>query len=243
MPAEQSEAVILRTFAFGEQDKLAVFFTRDKGVLRGVAKGARKFANRFGSSLEPMSLVKVFYHEKERRDLVTVTGADLQESFFDMQKDPDTACILCYFAELVEEFSPSRAKDDLLFRLLLSVLRAAKSGGDGGFLTLYFETWILRINGFLPDLSRCKACGKRPESGRLSAGRDGVFCGDCAPRSTESVDGGITEIVRWILKNPPPGDVPPDFPPGRREGLRRTLRLLIAFHLEREPRAWRYLKA
>lgn len=241
MPAEQSESVILRTSPFGEQDKLAVFFSRDKGVLRGIAKGARKFANRFGSGLEPLSLVRVFYYEKERRELVTVTGVDLQESFFEIQKDPGTACILCYFAELVEEFSPSRAKDDLLFRLLVSVLRALKSGGDGAFLMLYFETWILKINGLLPDLARCKSCDRRPGSGRLSAGKDGVFCANCAPARKESIGEGVSDMIRWILKNPPPHDVPKDFPPSVRQGLKGTLRAMIAFHLEREPKAWRYL--
>ena len=72
----------------GDQDKIAVFFCREKGVIRGVAKGARKFGNRFGSSLEPMSVVRVFYYEKERRDLITVSGCDLLESFFEIQAEP-----------------------------------------------------------------------------------------------------------------------------------------------------------
>jgi hypothetical protein len=100
MPTDQAEAVVLRTMNIGDQDKIAVFFCRDKGVIRGVAKGARKFGNRFGSSLEPMSVVRVFYYEKERRDLITVSGCDLIESFFEVQAEPDTAFLLTYFAEL-----------------------------------------------------------------------------------------------------------------------------------------------
>ena len=64
MPTDQAEAIVLRTTNIGDQDKIAVFFSMDKGILRGVAKGARKFGNRFGSSLEPMSVVRVFYYEK-----------------------------------------------------------------------------------------------------------------------------------------------------------------------------------
>jgi DNA repair protein RecO (recombination protein O) len=64
MPREQTEAIILRTFHFGEQDKIVGFFSRDRGVIKGIAKGARKFGNRFGSSLEPLSLVKIYYYEK-----------------------------------------------------------------------------------------------------------------------------------------------------------------------------------
>ena len=43
MPTDQSEAIVLRTTNVGDQDKIAVFFCRDKGIVRGVAKGARKF--------------------------------------------------------------------------------------------------------------------------------------------------------------------------------------------------------
>ena len=111
---------------------IVVFLTRDKGVLRGVAKGARKFANRFGSSLEPMSVVRAFYYEKERKDLVTVSNCDLLESFFDVQKDLKVSFTLSYFAELIEEFSPVRSGDDVLFRLLLSILRCLAAGGDVG---------------------------------------------------------------------------------------------------------------
>ena len=82
MPQKQSEAIILRTFNIGDQDKLVVFIGRHIGLKKGVAKGARKFGNRFGSSLEPLSYVKVFYYEKEGKELVTISNCDLIESFF-----------------------------------------------------------------------------------------------------------------------------------------------------------------
>src|SRR5512135_3655446 len=107
MPTDQAEAIVLRTYNVADQDKIAVLFCREKGVLRGVAKGARKFGNRFGSSLEPLSVVRVFYYEKERKDLVTISNCDLLDSFFDLQKSPEVTFTTAYFAELIEEFFPS----------------------------------------------------------------------------------------------------------------------------------------
>ena len=66
MPLKQSEAIVLRSFAIGDQDKLVVFFVKNKGIIKGIAKGARKFGSRFGSSLELMSVIKIFYYEKDR---------------------------------------------------------------------------------------------------------------------------------------------------------------------------------
>jgi DNA repair protein RecO (recombination protein O) len=242
MPTDQAEAIVLRTANVADQDKIAVFFCREKGLLRGVAKGARKFGNRFGSSLEPLSVVRVFYYEKERRDLVTVSGCDLIESFFEMQAEPDTAFLLTYFAELVEEFAPTRAQEDVLYRLLLSILRCLKGGGDREFAAAYFEAWFLQANGLLPDVSRCAKCRKPLERGWLGPRRDGAYCPDCAPLKKDELPAGIQDFLRWVRKNPPPGACAPPFPPDRIAAIRRTLQALIVYHMEREPKSLHVLK-
>ncbi len=242
MPLEQSEAIVLRSFNVAEQDKIVVFFSHDKGIIRGIAKGARKFGNRFGSSLEPLSLVKCFYYEKERKDLVTINHCDLLESFFEVQHEPNKAFTLSYFSELIEEFSPSRAKEDSLYRLLLSVLRSLKAGGDLNLLTRYFEAWFLKINGVLPDFKKCKKCRKPlSEPGWLSSKRDGVFCNRCVPQKKEEVTPEMEAFMEWIKSNPPPGECPLPFSPSRLETIKKILQEIIIFHLEKEPKTLRYL--
>jgi len=243
MPLDQTEAIVLRTFNIGDQDKVVVFFSRDKGLLRGVAKGARKFGNRFGSSLEPMSLVKVFYYEKERQDLVTVSQTDLIESFFEVHGDFRSACILSYFAELVEEFFPSRAREDLVFRLLSSVLQAIKEKRDPAVVTRYFEAWFLRINGLLPDFRRCRKCRKRlTGSGTLSPRMDGVTCGACAPPRKEAVPVEFVPFLEWTRENSPSSESGPPCSSAQLEAIGRTLQTIIVYHLEREPKSLHFLK-
>mgnify|MGYP001566465220 CR=1 FL=1 len=243
MPTDQAEAIVLRTTNVADQDKIAVLFCREKGLLRGVAKGARKFGNRFGSSLEPMSVVRVFYYEKERRELVTVSGCDLLESFFEMQAEPATAFLLTYFAELIEEFAPDRAREEVLYRLLLSVLRCLKEGGDREFAAAYFEAWFLHANGLLPDLSSCRKCRKPLAPGWLAPKKDGAYCPDCAPLMKEEVPAETQAFLRWTRKNPPPGGCAPPFAPEGIARIRRTLQALIVYHMEREPRTLQFLKA
>ncbi len=244
MPLDQAEAIVLRSYNFGEQDKIVVFFSREKGVLRGIAKGARKFGNRFGSSLEPMSSVRVFYYEKERKDLVTINSCDLLRSFFDLQRDLRTSFTLSYFAELVEEFVPARTREDLLFRLLLSILETLDLKGDLGFLSRYFEAWLLRINGLLPDLKRCRKC-RRPlaDGGWLSAKKDGAYCADCAPLKKDVVPPEVGLFLGWAKKNSPPkaGDILP-FSPAELESVRKTLQSILIFHLEKEPKTLAFIK-
>ncbi|MBN1274635.1 MAG: DNA repair protein RecO [Candidatus Aminicenantes bacterium] len=244
MPGEQSEAVILRTFNLAEQDKIVVFLTPDKGIIKGVAKGAKKFGNRFGGSLEPLSLVKIFYYEKEGRDLVTISTADLIESFFDIQKDLQIYFSLSYFSELVEEFLPARSGDETLYRLLLASLKALKQGKEMNFLCRYFEAWILKITGILPDLSHCRSCGKIiPGDGWLSASKDGVYCDGCSPWKKDKIScGEITRFMEWVRKKPPTILDPPPFSPENLNAVGKVFQNLIIHHLEREPKTLRYLK-
>jgi DNA repair protein RecO (recombination protein O) len=242
MPLEQTEAIVLRTFNIGEQDKIVAFFSKERGIIKGVAKGSRKFGNRFGSSLEPLSLIKVYYYEKERRELVTISNCDLVESFFELQNDLDTSFTVSYFAELIEEFSPSRAKNDKLYRLLLSLLRTLKKGGDLNFLTRYFEAWILKINGVLPGLSRCKKCHKiLTRSGWLSPKKDGVFCDPCATQKKEKIIPDLGSFIQWVRKNPPPEKGPLPFSAEQLNTIKKALNKMIIFHLEKEPKTFRLL--
>ncbi|MCK7460891.1 MAG: DNA repair protein RecO [Sphingobacterium sp.] len=238
MPTDQAEAIVLRTTNIGDQDKIAVFFCREKGVLRGVAKGARKFGNRFGSSLEPMSVVRVFYYEKERRDLVTVSGCDLIESFFEVQTEPRDGLPADLFrgAHRGVRPGPGPRGGPLPAPPLRPPLPQGRRrpGVHGGLL-----------RGLVPP-------GQRPPAGPLrlqeraaspsppswlAPRRDGAYCPDCTPVKKDEVPPAIRDFLRWTRKNPPSGVCAPPFPPGRdRPPSARSLQAMIVYHMEREPR-------
>jgi DNA repair protein RecO (recombination protein O) len=238
MARKQSESIVLKSFDIGEQDKIIVFFANDVGIFKGIAKGARKFGNRFGSSLEPMSHVNVFYYEKENRELVTVSNCDLIESFFEIQKDLDTSFTLSYFAELIEEFFPLRSKDDTLFRLLLSVLYSLKAGADLDLTSAYFEAWFLKLSGILPDFKKCKKCREAISSvSWLSHNKDGVFCDRCVPQGKDEISSEINSILDWIRKNPPPKDGEQPFEYKHIAAIREVMQRILVFHMERIPKS------
>ena len=87
MPARETEAIILKTFPLGEADRLVSFLGRTSGRMRGVAAGARRIKNRYGSTLQVMSHVQLWYVEKETRDLVRIQQCELLESLNKSQSD------------------------------------------------------------------------------------------------------------------------------------------------------------
>jgi recombinational DNA repair protein (RecF pathway) len=146
MPLHASDAVILRTYALGESDRIVVFLTRDRGKKRGVAKNARQSRRRFGGALEPLTCGRITYRERERRDLVFVQDMAPTRSPL-TAADGDALSYVGYFAELIDECSPENDASEPLFRLSTSIVEAMIIGVPVDALARYFEFWLLRLQG------------------------------------------------------------------------------------------------
>jgi DNA repair protein RecO (recombination protein O) len=159
MPQFETEALILRTYNLAETDKIVVCLSRSSGLIRGVAKGCRKLKNRFGASLEPFTLVNLTYYQKENQELVSFRQTEILRSHFNLSSDASILTALAYMGELLIEFSPPHQANDTLFRMATTCLEAiSKTPSDLQAVLRYFELWLLKIEGFLPDLRLCAEC-------------------------------------------------------------------------------------
>jgi len=154
MAVQASEVFILRTYPFQEADLIVSFFTRDQGKLRGVAKRARKPKSSFGSGLERLSQVKMFYYQRENRELVNLSSCELIQSQFGLQQDYAAGIALDYLAEVTESLLPPNEPSERFYRLLVAVLEHLRRNPETGVwpVVMYFSLWAVRLSGFLPDL-------------------------------------------------------------------------------------------
>lgn len=154
MPARESEAIILRTYPFQEANLIVSFFTRDQGKLRGVAKRARRPKSSFGSGLERLSYVKVFYFQRETRELVSLDSCELIRSQFHLQSNYPAGVVMDYLAEVSEQILPPAERNERHFRLLLAMLEHLRENPEEGLwaVVAYFSLWTVRLAGFLPEL-------------------------------------------------------------------------------------------
>jgi DNA repair protein RecO (recombination protein O) len=233
MPLRETEAIVLRTYKLGEADKIVSLFTRHMGRLRGVAAGARRPKSRYGSALEPMSYIRLWIFERENRDLLRINSAEIIESFFDMQKDYGRQVAAQYVAEVAEVFLPEREVNERAFRLILVVLRSLKGSGEVSRPLLYFNYWLLRLAGILPELGQCGNCGRTlgEEPGFYGEGSEHLLCSNCrraAPHQVRAKTRALERDFRalsldaWISAGPPP--------PGVKE-LERFLEEVVESHV------------
>jgi DNA repair protein RecO (recombination protein O) len=181
MPLKESEAIVLRTFPLGEGDRLVSFLDRQSGRLRGVARGARMPKSRFGSTLELLSYIRIWYFERETRELVRINQCELIESFLDLQKDYQAGVYLALLSEVTEAVLGEREVADPQFRLLLLAARAIRTNGPSPAILAYFSLWTVRIGGWLGSLDLCAQCGRgfEKESAYASTESSGLFCAGC----------------------------------------------------------------
>jgi DNA repair protein RecO (recombination protein O) len=207
MPLVETEGLVLKSYNLAEADKIVVFLTREHGVVRGVAKGAKRPKSRFGSGLELFSVVKLTYFQKDVHELVSIREAELRKSYFAAASDPEFLQKFSYLSELLASFTPPHDPNETLYRMVRACLETAEY--DAASLTaigLYFELWLLRLGGYLPNWSHCDACRRmfiENEPANLQINFH-LLCRDCArTRSDVNITAAHRSLFQSALKLSP----------------------------------------
>jgi DNA repair protein RecO (recombination protein O) len=181
MPARETEAIILKTFPLGEADRLVSFLGRASGRVRGVAGGARRVKNRYGSTLEVLSHVQIWYVEKETRELVRIQQCELLESFHKAQSNYELSTGLAVISEAAELVLPDHEVAEPMFRLILLAAREIERTGEWALPLTYFAFWTVRLGGWLPRFDRCSSCGAEFGTGAAyhAPWEPGLLCEKC----------------------------------------------------------------
>jgi DNA repair protein RecO (recombination protein O) len=203
MPLKESEAIVLRTYPFRESDLLVTLFTRVEGKVRGVARAAKKSRRRFGGALEPLTYIKVAYEDREGQELTRLDACEVLDSPLTSEVSYPRAVALGHVAELLDELLPDREANDAVFRLALSVL-AQLHGRELWVPVTYFDLWMARLIGYLPELSECLACGRSLNGSRafFHALADGLMCPEHKRLASSEISVESRKLAAQMLRVP-----------------------------------------
>jgi DNA repair protein RecO (recombination protein O) len=202
MPLHESEAIVLQNYPLGEADRLVSFLSRATGRMRGVAAGARRPKSRFGSTLERLTHVRIWYHERETRELVRISECELIESFLDAFRDYASSIALGLFSEITQVILPDREASDANFRLLLLASQEVKRTGKPELPLAYFALWSVKLGGWLPALDRCAKCGRAVGGGEpafFSPRASAIFCSRCRQPGMRTLSASALSAARKML--------------------------------------------
>jgi DNA repair protein RecO (recombination protein O) len=235
MALTETEAIVLRTYPMREADLLVTLFTRIEGKVRGVARSAKKSKRRFGGALEPLTYVRAFYDVRERQELVRLDACEVIESPLASEVSYARAVALGHIAELLDELLPDREANDAIFRLTLSVLHVL-TGADVWMPVTYFELWMTRLVGFLPELTECVVCGRNLNGNRawFHALADGLMCVDDKRLASSELSSESRSLAAQMFRMRVEDFAETSWPKAQGADLRKFLVQILQRHLEKK---------
>jgi DNA repair protein RecO (recombination protein O) len=235
MALKESEAIVLRTYPLREADLLVALFTRLEGKVHGVARSAKKSRRRFGGALEPLTVVRAYYDDREGRQLARLDSLDVLESPLAAEVGYPRAVALGLIAELLDELLPEREANDAVFRLALASLTNLR-GPDIWMPVTYFELWLTRLTGFLPELSECIVCGRALNGSRafFHALADGLMCLDDKRLASSEISLDSQRLAAQMFRSPIDAFAGSAWPKERAADLRKFLVQILERHLEKK---------
>lgn len=209
MALVETEALVLKSYTLAEADKIVVFLTQKNGLVRGVARGAKRLKSRFGGSLEPFTIVNLTFFQKEERELVSISQIELKKSFFAEAGNPEFLQKFSYLSDLLFEFAPPSEPNEKLYRMACASLETGgRNPQNLEAVALYFELWLMRLAGFLPNWAACDFCRRnfgREETTSLQANFH-LFCANCRKTGSRLIVSSVERQIYETAQKLPPAD-------------------------------------
>jgi DNA repair protein RecO (recombination protein O) len=196
------DGIVLKTYPLGDTSRIVVAFTRELGMVRMVAKGARSTPARFGFSLEPLSRSNFTIYHKPDRDLQLLSKAECVRATGNEVTDLTRLAHAEASIELLDRLVWGEEPHPELFTLLVAVLdRMVTAPADAlPAVTIAYQLQLAGELGYQPRLDACAQCGGSVSTRRLfSPARGGLLCDRCAAGEAGTIVMSADALASLVL--------------------------------------------
>lgn len=192
----ETRAIILRTVAYGEADRVVTLLASSVGRASALARGARKSMKRFGGGLGMGQQGRAVLRERPGADLLSLEEFEVEEAHMGIAGDLGKTAHAAYALELCDRLCPPRHPEESVLAWLSEFLRRLESGRASAERLRVYEIGLLVRLGLGPALGRCAICS-RADLGegnvRWYPEKGGVVCPGCVARG--DLMGGATRTA------------------------------------------------
>lgn len=238
----KTEALILKVRSWGEADQLVTLFSRERGKLVAMAKGARKPQSKLRAGIQPLTYSDLMLHTG--RSIDRITGSQSLRGY-NLRDQLDKLTLGMYWADLLDRVLPERESNPPIFDLALKSLAVLETAGFNGSrleaFSLFVEWSLIGLMGYQPCLDCCVACREPREVERervffFSAAEGGLLCPPCSLEA-----GGLLRLTaptvavlrRWPLMGFEQFSRLTVSPASRRE-IDRVIENVLRYNLEQD---------
>jgi DNA repair protein RecO (recombination protein O) len=244
VPAEKTDAIVIRLADFSESSKVVTLFTRDFGKVAALAKGAKRLKSSFEAALDLLSECRVVFLRKSTSGLDLLTEAQLISRFRPTGSDLSRLYCGYYVAELLDGLIQEYDPHPELYVIASETLRLLAGPEDPRLPLLHFELELLREIGHLPDFEACSLCHEPVVFGqgaRFWVSQGGLICRRCGrPEYLHTeVHGGTIALLQRLTTDDHWSRLTAS--PQQLKELRRIVTAAVSHVLERKPKMMKYL--
>ncbi|RCW45378.1 MULTISPECIES: DNA repair protein RecO [unclassified Halanaerobium] len=181
MASFETEGVVLKQFDLGESDRLITLYTKERGKIRAVARGARKGIKSRSGLVLPFS-----YHNftlYKGKSMARINHIESKEMNSRLREDLDYMAYASVVSEYIERVGLEDEKDLALFSLLVLILKEMNDSDKENLLFYYifFKTKLLILLGIKPELKKCTYCNEQIDYDKIYFNIEygGVICRNC----------------------------------------------------------------
>lgn len=198
----KTRALVLRSFRFGEKDRLLTLLSPELGKISAKAPGACTIKSKLSAGVEPLTVTSFLLHRG--KTMYTVSQLEVKQSNANMRENIVDYALGLYLSELVEKTVEEGEACPAFYRLLANswhLLNEQK--GDREILARCFELKMLDLLGYRPYLEGCIFCGNKKGRFFWSKSIGGIFCEACSKDQVCSpLSGGALAFLRSFLSLP-----------------------------------------
>ena len=195
-----TEALVIKEMNVGESDRLVTLFTRDYGIIRAFASGAKNIKSKKGSATSLLTYAS--FTIKKKNDSYRIYEATPISMFFGAGSDIEVLALSQYFCELANEFAVTGTSNEEFLRLILNSLHfLTKEKRYPPLIKAITELRVAVISGYTPNLIACEGCGKfEDDIMYLDLNNGDLHCSECPKdANVKAVDRTILSAMRHIV--------------------------------------------
>ena len=178
-----TDAINLKSYNLSEADKIVVMYSKEKGLIRGVAKGVKKPKSKLGARMDLLVANKLMLYKGKNLD--RICQAEALNTFKNTRKNMDKIFYSMYISEVVSNFGIeddpcSNEVYDILYKALDKISNASDNI-EILLAVIKFQMKMMQISGFGIELDTCLCCGEHIKSENMyfSSQMGGIVCSDC----------------------------------------------------------------
>jgi len=229
MPTKD-RAICLWTTDYSETSQVLTMLTRTEGVVRLIAKGAKRSKSKSGGRIDLFSEGELVFGGGKKEALGTLFEFVEDTNHAAVRRGLDRLNVALYVLELNSALLAEGDPHPEVFDLTHSVLvRLGQPDASPPAVLAWFQYRLLKRVGLLAEVGACAACGGAVGGGAaFSSQAGGLLCRDCQAGATEKIAASPTAVAGLAALAAAEKGKRPALP----EPQARAANALLAYHIE-----------